>query len=326
MNQDSVAFIVVCWNNSQLLPEMINSIKKQTYKNIDTFIVDNGSKDNSVEIIKTLMPEAYLTEAESNLGFAKANNLGIKKALEAKNIKYIVLLNTDARLSEDWTEKIIAFASLKPKAAFLQGTTLDYYNHSIIDSTHTFISRNGQATQGSWRDYYDNELGPKKVFGVNAAACMISRAFIDAQPFKNEFLDETMFMYLEDVDATTRAIVMGWDNYLVPGARAYHMGSASSGKNPGFSLYLTFRNNTGMLIKNLPPIIILRLIPRIIKSDIETFRHLRRIDKRKLSWIIPKARIAGMIFVPIFIYKRIKLYSHINTSSEYLWQLMKKGY
>ena len=108
-------------------------------------------------------------------------------------------------------------------------------------------------------------------------------------------------MYLEDVDATNRAIVMGWDNYLVPGARAYNMGSVSFGKNSGFSLYLTFRNNTGMLVKNIPIFILIRLIPRIIKSNIETFRHLRRINNKKLSWIIPRARIVGMFFTSIFI-------------------------
>ena len=53
----------------------------------------------------------------------------------------------------------------------------------LLISIDTHIARNGQGTQGSWRDIYEQEFGPKKVFGVNAAAAMITRKFIDAQPF-----------------------------------------------------------------------------------------------------------------------------------------------
>lgn len=326
MNRTRVAFIIVCWNNEDLLKECLASIEEQTYKNIVTYLVDNGSADNSVSTARKLMPDAIVIEAGENLGFAKGNNVGIVKALEDENVGYIALLNTDARLERTWTEKLVKFATSKPRAACLQGTTLDYYNHDIIDSTHIYVARNGQATQGSWRDYFERELGPKKVFGVNAAACLITRDFIEAQPFGHELFDESMFMYLEDVDVAVRATVMGWDNYLVPFARAYHMGSASSSKNPGFSLYLTFRNNSGMIIKNFPFSVMLRLLPKIILSDIETFRHLRRQGRKKISWIIPKARIAGFFRAPIYWVKRRKMMKTSTIDNGYLWTLMKKGF
>ena len=64
-----------------------------------------------------------------------------------------------------------------------------------------------------------------------------------------------MFMYLEDVDVAARATVMGWTSYFVPDAVAYHMGSASTGGGTGksrYAFYMTYRNNFGMLVKNLP--------------------------------------------------------------------------
>ncbi len=326
MNKPNAAFVIVCWNNNDLLEECLDSIKNQTFKNHKTIIVDNGSTDDSVITIKKIMPEAIVIESKKNLGFAKGNNVGINEALKDQEVGFIALLNTDARLDNDWLEKLIIFTENKPKAACLQSTTLDYYDQSIIDSTHIYIAQNGQATQGSWRDDYESEMGPMKVFGVNAAACLITRAFIDEQPYKKEFFDETMFMYLEDVDIAVRATVMGWDNYLVPGTKAYHMGSASSGKNPGFSLYLTFRNNTGLIFKNLPFITICKLTPRIFLSDIETFRHLRRLGKNKTSWIIPKGRIAGIFRSPLFLLKRNKIRKVSNIDRDYLWHLMRKGY
>ena len=109
---------------------------------------------------------------------------------------------------------------------------------------------------------------------------MYSRNFIEKQPF-DEFFDESLYMYLEDVDVAVRATVMGWDNYIVPGSKAFHMGSVSSGKNPGFSLYMTFRNNSSVLFKNLPSIILIRLLAKLIKGDIDTIKVLWRTGQKK---------------------------------------------
>ena len=133
-------------------------------------------------------------------------------------------------------------------------------------------------------------------------------------------------MYLEDVDLAARATVMGWDNYLVPGARAYHMGSASSGKNPGLSLYLTFRNNLGMVIKNFPARTALKLLFKMPRSDFSTFKHLRRQGKQQASWKIVKGRLAGLVYVPVFLWKRRRLSKLRTIDRDYLWQLMRKGY
>jgi hypothetical protein len=326
MNKPKVAFIIVSWNNADLLEECLVSIKAQSYKNHMTILVDNGSSDNSIEVARQVMPEIEVFAAGKNLGFAKGNNRGIKKALENKDVDCIVLLNSDARIATDWLEIIINFASTKPKAACLQGTTFDYYDHNIIDSTHIYISRIGQAIQAGHREYYTDEFGPKKVFGVNAAACLITRAFIEAQPYGYKLFDETMFMYLEDVDLAARATIMSWDNYLVPGAKAFHMGSASAGKNPSFSLYMTFRNNLGVNIKNLPLSILIRVIFSIFKADRASIKHLKRIGKPEGISAVIKGRLVGMLYMPIFIYKRLRLGKYRTIDHKYLWELMQRGY
>lgn len=321
-----VAFIIVCWNNKDLLKECLDSIRDQTYNNYSIILVDNGSVDDSVAFVSSHMPSVNIIEAKKNLGFAKGNNLGIEAALADKDVQYVALLNTDARISKDWLEQLVKFAEVKLKAACLQGTTLDYYNHEIIDSTHIFIARNGQGTQGSWRNIYEREFGPKKVFGVNAAACIITRRFIDHQPFKGKLFDETMFMYLEDVDLAARATVMGWDNYLVPGVSAYHMGSASSGKNPGFSLYMTFRNNSGLLFKNLPILMIIKLLPNLIRGDIDTIKALRLQGKDYAVRKVINGRFIGIIRLPLYLVKRYSVRKVANIPKEYLWRLMDKGF
>ena len=322
---NKVAFIVLGWNNEDLLPECFDSIRQQTHKDLATYYVDNSSKDKSVELVKDKYPEVKIIEPGYNTGFARGNNIGIQEALKDPDVKYIALLNTDARLRPEWTQKIVDFAALKPKGALYQGTTLDYYDNTIIDSTHIYVSYNGQATQGNWRYYYQQELGPKKVFGVNAAACLISRRFIEEQPFDDLF-DEKFFMYLEDVDLAARATVLGWDNYLVPEARALHMGSASSGKNPGFSLYMTFRNNSAMLFKNFPLKMLIRMSPAILRGDIDTLRVLRRMGKKDAARKVMKGRAIGILRLPLYYIKRQKVLRRMNVPKGYLWNLMRKGY
>lgn len=322
----TIAFVIVCWNNKDLLKECIDSIYSQTHSSIKVILVDNGSKDDSVAYTRKIFPGVQVIEAGANFGFAKGNNIGIAAALSDPQVTYVALLNTDARLAPSWTEDIVMFAAKKPKGACFQGTTLDYYNHKVIDSTHIYVARNAQATQGNWREPYTIELGPRKVFGVNAAACLISRDFIMAQPFGNQLFDEAMFMYLEDVDLAARATMMGWDNYLVPRARAYHMGSASSGKNPGYSLYMTFRNNSGMILKNFPIRTMLKLFWIMPRSDFDTIRHLRTARNKAASWRVIKGRLLGILLSPRYILKRRKLLRVRNIDEEYLWQLMKSGW
>ncbi|OGL30392.1 hypothetical protein A3F37_00760 [Candidatus Saccharibacteria bacterium RIFCSPHIGHO2_12_FULL_41_12] len=322
-----VAYIIIGYNNEDLLAECFDSILSQTHQNNWILFIDNMSSDNSVKFVKEHYPETTIIEPGKNTGFAKGNNIGIARALEDEQVGYIVLLNTDARLDKNWTEKITTFAKKKPKGAFFQGTTLDYYDHEVIDSTHIFVSHNGQGTQGNWRYYVTDEKGPKKIFGVNAAACMISRKFIEAQPFGAKLFDETLFMYLEDIDLAVRSTMMGWDNYLVPRAQAYHMGSVSSGKNPDFSLYMTFRNNSAILFKNFPLIMLTKMLPNIVRGDIDTIRTLRRIGKKGASYKVVKGRFVGILRLPLFLQKRLKLRKYYRSMNKnYVWQLMRKGY
>ena len=320
----TVGIIVISWNNEDLLGECFDSIGAQTFNGIRTILIDNDSSDNSVEFTRKNYPWVEIIESGGNLGFTGGNNLGIKELLKSDEIEYIALINSDATLDKSWVENIVEFANKKPFGAFYQGTTLDYYDHDVVDSTHIYVARNGQATQGGWRMMYKGDNAPAKVFGVNAAACLISRRFIDAQPYEDLF-DESFFMYLEDVDICTRALIMGWDNYHVPHARAFHMGSASSGKNPGFSLYQTYRNNLSMLYKNFSLRMFIRMLPRIVKSDVNTLRGLVGEKRYHAAKSLIKGRMHGMLRCILYTKKRARLRKIAHSSDSYLWAIMKNG-
>lgn len=319
-----ITFVVVCWNNSDIIIDCLKSLQKQTYKDCETIVIDNNSTDSSVEVVKKDFPDVKLMLMDDNYGFSKANNIAIKQALIDKDCGYIGLINSDARLAPDWAEIMIDFAEKKPNLACAQGINLDYKDDSIIDSTHIFVARNGSGVQGNWRNLYKGELGPKKVFGVNAAAALISRSFIEEQP-KQLLFDESYFMYLEDVDVAYRATLSGWDNYLVAGARAWHMGSASTNKrSSSFGFYYTYRNNLGMLVKNTPFSLVPKLLLKAVKGDIDTMRHLKRTDQAGLIPVLLKGRAVSLLRLPVYLLKRKEVKRTI--SKQYLWNLMIRGY
>jgi GT2 family glycosyltransferase len=323
----TVAYVVVTWNNVDIVHDCILSIEQQKYPSKKIIVVDNASADNTVSYIEKEFPGVQLLAQKENYRFAKGNNIGIDEALKDESVEHIVLLNSDARLAPNWTSTLVKEAARKPRAATMQSVTLDYYDHGIIDSTHVYLSALGQATQGSFRRPigYGFDVAPQKVFGCNAAAVLITRKFIETQPFSDLF-DETMSMYLEDVDFAMRATVMGWDNYVVPGTRAYHMGSVSSGKNPGFSLYMTFRNNLGLLIKNLPFPLLMKVLVLVLRSDRASRAHLKRTGNPEGAKAIIRGRLASLQFIPIFVLKRRKLKKVVTVDNDYLWSLMRKGF
>lgn len=326
MNKMTVAYIIVSWNNKDLLDECIASINAQEYPNKKIVLVDNNSADDTVAYVAAHYPEVEVLPQADNYGFAKGNNIGIAAALMDPAVGFIALVNTDARLAPNWTSVLVA-AAQRPKAACLQTITLDYYDHAVMDSTHIFISRNGQGTQGSYRVPIDpgTDVALTKVFGCNAAAIVITRQFIEAQPFKTVF-DEAMFMYLEDVDLAARATVMGWDNYVVPGSRAYHMGSASSGKNPGFSLHMTYRNNARLLFVNLPFFLFLRMLPSVFKGDRATLKHLELLDDTASMEKVRKGRRLGLRKLVLALPRSIRMRSVTKRSKQELWELMERGF
>lgn len=320
-----VGVAIVCWNNKNILPQCLDSVREQTYKKIKTVVLDNNSTDHSVELLKNHYPWVDIIKSSTNTGYAKGNNLIVKHFMRDPNIKYIALLNSDASLDKCWVEKLIQFIERHESVACVQGLTLDYYSHDIVDSTYIYINHKGQAIQAGYRQpLKDVELVNRKVFGVNAAACMVTRSFLDSQPFDDLF-DEEFFMYLEDVDLAARAVVLGWNNYCVPEAIAYHMGSASSSKNPGYSVYMVNRNRLPLLFKNLPFSMIIKILPNMLVADsLELYRIARGKNYSTLKNFI-LGRLKGIIITSAFLKKRKVVTANSTTNHSYLWRLMKNG-
>jgi GT2 family glycosyltransferase len=314
MPNTSVGFVIVSYNASDLLARCLESLYRQTAGPVEVVVVDNGSDDGTQQRLRCDHRAARLIELGRNAGFAAACNVGITSLFANPACRYVGLINQDAWLAEDWLEKVLSFAEQRPKGAGFQGLTLDDGDHNVVDSYGLCIGPAGGAIQLGYRSR-DFPLESGEVFGVNGAAALFSSAFLRSQPFGDEYLDSDLFMYLEDVDLSARAVMTGWENYFVSGAVAYHLGSGGGRENRLLTLRLTSRNAVLVLVKNLPWRVVLATIPGMARAEVA--RQLAFLKARQYR------KVGTMISGPSFLRKRRVLQPYRIVAKDRLRCLMQ---
>jgi len=321
-----VAFCVVAWNNASVLPLCLDSLLAQTGVEFDIYLIDNASTDDTHATMANY-PTVLTTWSDRNNGFARGNNLLIAQALKDPAVEYLALVNSDAVLSPDWASTLVGFAEQHAITGSLQGLTLDYFNHKTVDSQHIFVNTYLQGVQYGWGDPVDPETYyPRKVFGVNAAAAIYTRAMIEALPDQqNNFFDERFYMYYEDVDVAFRALLTGWDAWFVPAAVAYHMGSVSAKQlGSSYSASMTARNLPAMAFKNVPWRI---LRANFGNAKLQMKLFLEDVGKRLGPAAERQARSAllrGLLRLPIYAASRRRVLGARVIGDDYLVRILRR--
>ncbi len=263
------SIVIPNWDGKKFLKSVLKSLKNQTYKNFETIVVDNGSKDGSVEYIERYFPKTRIIKLPKNIGFAPAVNLGIKEALG----EYIILINNDTKVDKRCIEYLVLAADVHPEVGMVACKMLQFYKPSIIDSAGDYIDASGHANNiglGEKDGEKFNKAG--YVFLVTGGGGLFKRSVFD----KVGFLDDDFFAYFEDVDLCFRAQLVGIKGWYEPKAIIYHIHKATSSRNKPFTEYLQFRNMTMTVIKNFPKGLLLKDLNwlKIILVNINTIRFL----------------------------------------------------
>ncbi len=226
-----ISIIIVNWNTKELLIECINSIvRSHPVTNYEIIVVDNGSADGSqktVEKLKAQISNLKLVENKENLGFARANNQGIRKAKG----KYILLLNSDTIVKKGAIDSLVEFASDK-KDAGVVGSRLLNKDGSIQASVFRFPTLKRAVAQywfgkrGLLDKYYPSGNKPCEVEALVGASFLITPEAIK----RVGLLDERYFMYFEDLDYCRRARRASLKVYYLPQAEVVHLHGASGKK------------------------------------------------------------------------------------------------
>lgn len=230
-----ISVIIVSWNTRELLAKALHSLPGDNAEfELETFVVDNGSQDGSVEMIRGQFPDATLIENEENLGFAAANNL----ALQRVHGEYILLLNSDAELLPGALEAMASLLSSVQTAGLVGAWILNpdrSMQASFVDFPNLWrefliLSGIGRRVFGNWYPSHNPKQSrvSRSVDYVSGACLLVRRsAYDDVGGF-----DDTYFMYAEEVDLCYRMWQGGWQVWYQPEAEVLHMGGGSSRSIP----------------------------------------------------------------------------------------------
>ena len=248
-----VSIIIVNYNGKKVLPVCLTSIYNQTYKNFEVIIVDNASTDESVFDVEDNFPKVKIIKNKINYGFAKGNNIGIKRAKG----EYIIMVNPDTEMNKDFLEEMLYFASLGHRTAFVTPKVIRK-DTGEIDTYGIRVPKSGLGKDIKEIDELKYMIAPCGV------SMMWRRKALDDIAVKGEYLDEDFFAYCEDTDLGIRAILRDWSYGCVPNAIIYHNHSHIMKSAPSYIQLLGHRNNILTVIKNYPRNVLIKALPSII--------------------------------------------------------------
>ena len=235
-----VYVILVNFKTSSDTIECIKSLRSIDYDNYKVIVVENGSNDNSYEILRDNCNDEILIKSKENLGFAGGNNLGIEKALE-DGAEYVLLLNNDTIVEKDFLSELVNSFNYDEKVGIV-GCKINYYNNpNIINYAGGEIVWNKFTTRffDCDKEDVDKTEELKEITFVSGCAMMISTKVIK----EIGALDHSYFMYYEDTDYCARAIEKGFKLMYQPSSKIYHKISSSSGGDLSpFVLYWSTKN------------------------------------------------------------------------------------
>lgn len=248
------AVIILNWNGAELLKRYLPHLIAHSPTSLARLIVaDNGSEDNSLEVLHRDFPQIEVLELHHNYGFAE----GYNRAIEAIEEPLICLLNSDVRVAPHWLEtplkvleKAPSVAALQPKIrAERQPEQFEYAGAAggYIDRLGYPFCR-GRIFDTVEEDHgqYDNPIQP--VLWASGACLFVRRSVY----LEVGGLDHRFFAHQEEIDLCWRMAARGHRIVAVSGSEVYHYGGASLNMGHPKKTYLNFRNNMLMLYKNMP--------------------------------------------------------------------------
>ena len=238
----TVGIVISNYNGWQDTVQCLQSLQKQTFTDFEIILLDDASPNDSVAQLRAHLPQntVFLPQSQ-NLGFAAANNVGIRRAL-ADGCDWVLLLNNDTVAAPDFLQNLLANtpagAVSCPKMLFLDPPDEIWFAGGALDRATGKVKHLG----GHQKDGPAFSQ-PQQVSFITFCCVLLPRAVIE----RVGFLDETLFMYCEDVDYCLRLADAGVPLWFLPQAKIWHKAGGSAGGM--LSVYYITRNTLYLTCK-----------------------------------------------------------------------------
>jgi len=228
-----LSVIILNYNVRYFLEACLRSVQSAIAgMDAEIIVVDNNSPDDSCDMMRTTFPEIQLLANTENVGFAKANNQGVKLAKG----KYVCILNPDTIVAEDTFSQLLAFAEGKENLGAIGCKLIDGSGMFLPESKRNIpmpmVSVKkilGAKNSGYYSDLHENEIGKVKIL-VGAFMLMKKNVYEAVAGF-----DEDYFMYGEDIDLSYKIIKAGFQNYYYGKTSVIHYKGESTLKDKTYA-------------------------------------------------------------------------------------------
>lgn len=299
--------IVPNYNGAEHLEECLRSLEQLDYPEgrLEILVVDNGSTDDSIPLIRRRFSSVHVVEAGRNLGFAGGCNRGVQEATGS----IVAFLNNDMRADPAWLRTLLAPLTEEPDVAATggkilswDGKTIDFVAGNVNFYGHGFQPLHGRPAE----DAQDLARGAA-LFACGGSMAARRDVFLSAGGF-----DEDYFAFFEDIDFGWRLWVLGYRVVLVPEAVSYHRGHATGSRLPPHQLRVLYeRNALATVIKNYDDANLARVLPAALlllgqralvygELDREGYREwadagddAQAVKRVGLSHLVALAEVAG---------------------------------
>jgi len=240
-----ISVIIVNLNGERYLADCLGALNVQTFRDFEVIVVDNGSTDNSVIMIREKFPWVRVIPLAKNTGFSAGNNTGIT----ASSAPLIATLNNDTIVDKGWLGALHEPVRTDDAVGMVASKILLGHEGRELDSAGMLLYPDGMTRQ---RGHGERDEGQYDTLGEvlfpSACAALYRRSMLD----QTGLFDEDFFSYCEDADLGLRARLAGWKAVLAPGALVRHLYSGTGGRYSGFKAFHVERNHFWVLMKDLP--------------------------------------------------------------------------
>jgi GT2 family glycosyltransferase len=242
-----VSVITVNWNATEITCEFLRSIVDNgTFPNMEVIVVDNGSKDDPTNALRSVFPDVKIILTGENLGFSGGNNVGLR---EAKG-DYFFIVNNDTEFTPNLIEGLLEIFSVHPDAGMTSPKFHYYFDKGTIEyagyqSVNVFTGRNAMIGCRERDHGQYNKITLTNY--VHGGAMLVSRKVIE----QVGLMPELFFLYYEEFDWSEQVKRHGFKIYYQPNSLIYHKESMTTGKSSSLKTFYLTRNRILFMRRNM---------------------------------------------------------------------------
>ena len=258
-----VSIIILNYNAGNLLLECIESVLQTNYQKFEIIIVDNDSKDDSVDRCKEKFRDVQIIENKKNLGYCEGNNVGIRNAKG----EFIAILNPDTVVDSNWLKELIKGYEIFGDGMY-QPRFLTTNNHKILQGTGNMINLFGFGFARNKGDLDEGQFNEPERIGYTSGTCLFtSKKIIE----ELDMFDSFLFAYHDDLDLCWRAALKNIKSYYIPSSIVYHPPEGYTFKWNSFKFYLLERNRQYCLLTHYSRKTYFKMLPALMIIEIGVF-------------------------------------------------------